>query len=68
MKLKDKIAIVTGGGSGIGEAIVAIFARNGARVVIADYHEAKGQKTAALHGGGACGSQYYYGCQKRRGY
>lgn len=36
MKLKDKIAIVTGGASGIGEATVRLFAAEGARVLIAD--------------------------------
>jgi len=36
MKLKDKIAIVTGGASGIGQAIARAYAREGADVVVAD--------------------------------
>ena len=36
MRLKDKIAIVTGGGSGIGEATCLRFAEEGAKVVVAD--------------------------------
>ena len=36
MKLKDKSAIVTGAASGIGKDIALVFAREGAKVAIAD--------------------------------
>jgi meso-butanediol dehydrogenase/(S,S)-butanediol dehydrogenase/diacetyl reductase len=36
MRLKDKVSIVTGGGSGIGAATARVFAREGARVIVAD--------------------------------
>jgi NAD(P)-dependent dehydrogenase (short-subunit alcohol dehydrogenase family) len=36
MRLKDKIAVVTGGGSGIGRAAALLFAAEGAAVVVAD--------------------------------
>ena len=38
MRLKDKICIITGGASGIGAACAQVFAREGAKVVVADIH------------------------------
>ncbi|HEY2035338.1 MAG TPA: SDR family oxidoreductase [Rhizomicrobium sp.] len=46
MRLKDKIAIVTGGASGFGEGIVRRFAKEGARVAIADLNSDAAQKLA----------------------
>ncbi|MBJ6131508.1 glucose 1-dehydrogenase [Ochrobactrum sp. Q0168] len=45
MRFKGKVAIVTGGASGIGEATVLAFVREGANVVIADYAD-HGQQLA----------------------
>src|ERR1700745_2155546 len=47
MRLKDKVCIVTGGGSGIGRAAALLFADEGARLVIADKHAANAQAVAA---------------------
>ena len=38
--LQNKIAIVTGGGSGIGKAISLLYAAEGAKVVVSDINEA----------------------------
>ena len=46
MRLKDKVCIVTGGGSGIGEATSRVFGREGARVVVADRRVAAAEKVA----------------------
>src|SRR6059058_1667381 len=65
MRLKDKVAIVTGAGHGMGEAEARLFAKEGARVVVADILErdaervageiraAGGTATAAKTGGGS---------------
>ncbi|GAA0287818.1 NAD(P)-dependent dehydrogenase (short-subunit alcohol dehydrogenase family) [Gracilibacillus halotolerans] len=48
-RFKDKVAIVTGGASGIGEASVIQFAKEGARVVISDMSEAGKELSADLN-------------------
>ncbi|KQX46891.1 MULTISPECIES: SDR family NAD(P)-dependent oxidoreductase [unclassified Paenibacillus] len=48
MNLAGKTAIVTGGGSGIGEAIVRLFASQGAAVVIADWNEKEAARLADI--------------------
>lgn len=45
MKLNNKTAIITGGGSGIGRAIAQLFAQNGAEVIILDMDEKGGNET-----------------------
>lgn len=47
MRLQNKTAIVTGGARGIGAAIANCFAREGAKVVIADIDAETGQRVAA---------------------
>jgi NAD(P)-dependent dehydrogenase (short-subunit alcohol dehydrogenase family) len=46
-RLQDKIAVITGAGSGIGRATAVIFAREGAKLVLADMQEAGLQETLA---------------------
>lgn len=48
MRLPDKVAIITGAGSGNGRGIALRLAEEGARVVIADVSETGAQETAAL--------------------
>jgi NAD(P)-dependent dehydrogenase (short-subunit alcohol dehydrogenase family) len=45
MRLAGKVAVVTGGASGMGQSEAVIFAREGARVVVADLLEREGQQT-----------------------
>lgn len=53
MKLQDKVAVVTGGAQGIGEAIVRAYAAEGAKVVIADMAMDKAEALARDLGGSA---------------
>src|SRR5438093_11172980 len=55
MRFDGKITIVTGAGSGFGEAIATRFVREGARVVVADVNEENGRRvvSAIAKDGGA---------------
>jgi len=50
MKLKDKLAVVSGGAGGIGRAVAERYVREGARVVIADLRLDQAKETAAAIG------------------
>ena len=45
MRLGEKVAVITGAGSGIGRETALLFASEGARVVVADVNDAGGQET-----------------------
>jgi len=45
MKLANKVAIITGAGSGFGRASAVLFAKEGAKVVVADINDAGGKET-----------------------
>jgi 3-hydroxybutyrate dehydrogenase len=47
MRLKDKVAVVTGAASGIGKEIATVYAREGAKVVIADLNQPAADATAS---------------------
>ena len=50
-RLENKIAIITGGGRGIGKAITHQYLDEGATVIIADFNERSGKETADSIGG-----------------
>jgi NAD(P)-dependent dehydrogenase (short-subunit alcohol dehydrogenase family) len=48
MKLKDKVAIITGSGSGLGRASALLFAKEGAKVVVADIAVKGAEETVSI--------------------
>jgi len=48
MRLKDRVALITGAGSGIGREAAIRFAQEGAKIVVADVNDIGGEESAAL--------------------
>ncbi len=47
MRLENKVTVITGAGSGIGKETALLFAKEGAKVVVADFNEKGGEETTA---------------------
>jgi len=59
MRFKDKVAIVTGAGRNIGEETAKLFVEEGAKVVVADMDEGRGQAVADALNAGTAGCAIY---------
>ena len=61
MRLANKIAIVTGAGSGFGRGIAMRLAGEGAKIVVNDVHEAHGRETVDAIGRGGGVAKFFAG-------
>ncbi len=48
MRLKDKVALITGAGSGIGRETALLFATEGAAILVVDVNDSDGEETVQL--------------------
>jgi NAD(P)-dependent dehydrogenase (short-subunit alcohol dehydrogenase family) len=64
-RLKRKIAIVTGAGSGIGKATAIMFAQEGAKVVVVDFNPHTGKETSELINASG-GESTFFQCNLRK--
>ena len=62
MRLQNKIAIITGAGSGIGRGIALAFVKEGAKVVMADWSEEGGKRNGGANSKNKRGSGF---CKNR---
>ncbi|MEF3304786.1 SDR family NAD(P)-dependent oxidoreductase [Paenibacillus sp. GYB003] len=60
MRLQDKVCVITGAGSGIGQSTALLFGREGATVVVADIDREKGEQTVRLIGDGGGKAVYVH--------
>lgn len=62
MRVKDKVTIITGAGSGIGRGTALLFGKEGAKVIVGDIYDKSGEETAneiRQNGGEAFFARYY---------